>query len=930
MGLQIRCYVDGNQEFIDLYGNETIELEVSFAEIQDITKKNSAFSKQFNVPGSKNNNYIFNYFFDINSVYTNFNPTKKFEADLLYDGYELYTGYIRLNQVTIDKTEKIYNISFYNGVGDVAAQISDKFMRQLDLSSLSHPFSDDVVWQSTLDYNLFPLTGTTNYSYQNGKTYWPILNIGYNYTDRTDSIATFYISNITGVGMTIEGGNKTLNIGANKPWVAGDRIRFTNGNNWIEGVVVSYNNVSGQMVFDPDLALGSGTFTNWLLEYKLTEGQQITDARTTPLLQFGIRPNIPNYMSFSGTPLRSYYLKPSIQFKELYQQIFEQSGYLVESNFFNTSYFERFYLPLKFLDETIYTKGSVQPCYTFSGQCVGFPCSDTTYDGSLYLANQVSAATCNNVPFTATTTGFTIPSIYQGEYTIKVTTEYSLEPDGSTSASFGGALIVNGVQQFFLNASQPATPAGVFSFTDTTLVQLDITGTTTIGLGYDFGPSNLSYLTSYKFEIALAPGIIVGNFDYSKEFPENDFKQIDFIMSVNKYFNFVCIPHPIKPNTIIVEPMIDYIGKGKVLDWTDKIDYDSPITLSPVSNIFNGTLNYNFKLDQDYINQQFNIANNRVFGTYQLQLFQDYKDRNIDFNTIFSSPTDVDINNTNLPAITAPSMAAIKTEDKNGSTIQRFNPYKILPRPMFRGVVLPNDNYMVPATGATQTYYIESQSFDRWAINNRFTTYPFSYTGFSHYINYNSENTYSSIQEIFPQQQDMYDIYYNDYVQDLLSTENKIMNAKIYLTACDVADLRFDEKILIKNAYWRINKISGVNLLEPNICDIELIKLTRDYTPHPVKYFDLINCNTGGTDYHTTSDLNYNMYAYVGNYVNIFTGSTTAYTSIGCFEVVESTYNGNNTYESIFIGSGYTNNNVGVYSDCGCSGKTAFNIVQQI
>jgi hypothetical protein len=72
------------------------------------------------------------------------------------------------------------------------------------------------------------------------------------------------------------------------------------------------------------------------------------------------------------------------------------------------------------------------------------------------------------------------------------------------------------------------------------------------------------------------------------------------------------------------------------------------------------------------------------------------------------------------------------------------------------------------------------------------------------------------------------------------------------------------------------------------------------------------------------------MYAYAGNYVNIFTGSTTTYTSIGCYEVVEGTPNPNYDYEQIFIGSGFTTSSVGVYSDCGCSAKTAFDIVQQI
>jgi hypothetical protein len=113
------------------------------------------------------------------------------------------------------------------------------------------------------------------------------------------------------------------------------------------------------------------------------------------------------------------------------------------------------------------------------------------------------------------------------------------------------------------------------------------------------------------------------------------------------------------------------------------------------------------------------------------------------------------------------------------------------------------------------------------------------------------------------------------------------------------------------------------------MANVELIKLTKDYTPHPVKYFDLINCNSGGTDFHTTSDLNYNIYAYVGRYVNIFTGSTTAFTSVGCFEVVEGQPNPNYDYEQIMIGSGYTPSGVNVYSDCGCSGRTQFELVQQ-
>ena len=58
-------------------------MSFSFAEIQDITLKNSAFSQSFNLPGSKKNNEVFDYYYDVSSIPTNFNPNEKFPAIIL-------------------------------------------------------------------------------------------------------------------------------------------------------------------------------------------------------------------------------------------------------------------------------------------------------------------------------------------------------------------------------------------------------------------------------------------------------------------------------------------------------------------------------------------------------------------------------------------------------------------------------------------------------------------------------------------------------------------------------------------------------------------------------------------------------------------------------------------------------------------------------
>lgn len=908
MNLTIGTLVGGNTEYIEVFGTEALTMDISFAEITDITKKNSAYSKEFNVPGSNQNNYIFNYFFDFNQVPLDFTPTRKFEAWLEYNGYIIASGYIRLNSVTIDKEVKTYNVTFYNGVGDVAAQIGDKFMAQLDLSHLSHPFTPDVYLQSQLDPNLFPLTGTTNYSYQNGKTFWGLYNIGYNYVGSLSAVTSYYTGTTTS-SVSIASGTYTILPSTNLPFIAGDTIRltYTPSNYWVQGIVQS--NTGSVIVFKANLGLGTGTFSSWNISLEAQEGLSYNDADTTPILDFQTN-NVPNFMSFSGTPVRNYYFKPSIQVRELYEQIFNQAGYLIESEFFNTNYFERYYLPLKFLDETVYTQGSEQPCYSWQ----------------FSANNPTQGVTCNNGIVSANTTSIQIDPNYAGEYTFALSVQSTLNFGPCPSVgTYDLYLDVNGTQYFVGGTTDCDEFPGVYSVSIGGRVTINLTGTSVITI---VPPPAASSIEQVTFSIETAPRFIVGNFNYANEFPPNDFKQIDFITSVNRFFNFIVVPHPTKQNTLIVEPIIDYIGKGDTLDWTNKIDWDSPITVLPTTNILNGTLNFNFKLDQDYANQQFNIANNRIFGTYELQLNQDYKDNKIDFNTIFSSPIDTTLNNSNIPNITISNLATIKTQENKGTSIQQFKPYKILPRLLFRGLVYPNDNWGL-TTGGTQTWWAETYQIDRWQETNRFTTYPFNYSGFSHYTNFNASNTFDPDESTFPNEQDMYDIYYYDYVSDITSPENKVISAKIYLTPYEIANLRFDEKIVIKNGYYRINKISGYNLTEPSLCDIELIKLTKDYTPHPVKYYDLISC-TGGTDYYTNSDLNYNLYGYIGNYVNIYTGSTTAYTSIGCYQVVDSVYDGTKDYEHVFIGSGYTSTGINVYNNCGCTGRTSLELVQQI
>jgi len=927
MSLQIRVVVGNDLVFLDLFENQPVLMSISFAEIQNITTKNSAFSQTFQIPGTKVNNDVFDYYYDISSTPINFNPNNKFPAIITWDGLEIMQGNMRLENVTINKDEITYNVTFYNQIGDLAANIGDKFLRQLDTTSINHPFVSEVILESQQDPNLIQLTTGTTYSYQDGRTFWGLYNIGYEYADTLSgaSLDQYYpLVNVTGTN-SISAGIKTVRTAFVSYELAalnlGDTVRLsaTTANAYIEGPVLTVDD--DVLTFEAQYGLGSGTFSSWTLQRILPDG--IINKGNTPLISFspplytGGTNNLaakPGYFDFSGTPVQNYYFKPSVQIKTLYELIVNQAGYRIESNFFDTAYFQRYYLPLKFND-TIYPEQAIKPCYEFTDTNIILSTSPI----DLKYVDFTENVTCASSIFTGYTDHLEYPCEYnQGFMKWEVTVDY--EPT-----------IVCGVGTqpfFYLGMEDGLSPRLIFNPITNICTPSSETFTMTfpIPAGCYFELVFVGYkikINSAKFKLLEAPRYLVQGqtFDYALEFPVDQYKQIDFITSINRYFNLVVVPSPDKDDVLIIEPMIDYIGTGQVLDWTTKVDFSNPINVAPTNSIINGTLNFNFMVDSDYVNQQYKLSQNKVFGTYEIQLNQEYKEQKTDFNTMFASPTDYQVPETLLPVLTVPSMFSVKTEADKADALLILNPYKSIPRVIFRGLTYPNQNYKPGIY-----WYGDYFSFDHYQILNRFNTYPFSYNYFSHYLNYDASDTYQSEEALFPLQQDLYDIYYQDYIRDLTNLENKIVSGKIYLTPWEISQLRFDEKILIQNNYFRINKISNFNLTEPSICDIELVKLTREYTPHPVMYYTLVACNPLFESLFTNSDLMFNLYAYIGRYVKVYLDNGNY---VGCFLVTKDVYNPNRTYSHYYISTDLNFDGAPIYDNCDCTGTTTMIVVQE-
>jgi len=135
---------------LDLYDDIPIKINRSFAELQDISKKNSDYSVGLKLPGSKKNNRFFENFYDVDNVSLYFDVTKKVQCDVLINDESFFTGYLRLNNISVLNSKVEYDITLYSTVADLYGQIGNKLMKDLNFREPDYFYNHIFTRDNTL------------------------------------------------------------------------------------------------------------------------------------------------------------------------------------------------------------------------------------------------------------------------------------------------------------------------------------------------------------------------------------------------------------------------------------------------------------------------------------------------------------------------------------------------------------------------------------------------------------------------------------------------------------------------------------------------------------------------------------------------------------------------------------------------------------
>ena len=286
------------------------------------------------------------------------------------------------------------------------------------------------------------------------------------------------------------------------------------------------------------------------------------------------------------------------------------------------------------------------------------------------------------------------------------------------------------------------------------------------------------------------------------EFNAPDMKQIDFITSIQKMFNLAFVPDRTLPNTLRIEPLVEYIGSGNTLDWTDKLDLSKDITYYPTTDLQKSKFTFTYTEDGDYYNSVYKNLGH-IYGSYEVT--------ENDFEVINEFATGEE--KVELAFAPTPSRAVENTD----VVVPRF--------------ISGEGNFVQPKPRIL--YYFADffvNMFDevsgdvvQTAVKclNNYSTMNAS-VGDSD-LNFAPEVPLHTI--IAPPYDNLYNRWWRNYYRELYDGQARILEGMFALTLNDIFTFQWSDKIWIVDSWWRVLDIEGYVVGEQDMTKVKLIRI---------------------------------------------------------------------------------------------------------
>jgi len=130
---------------LDTFKDESAELNNSIANVNDITKNTTEYTKTFTVPASHINNKVFKHYYNAN-IDNTFDARTKVAGRIDLKGIPFKYGKWRLAKVQVKQGKPYaYTINFWGNLVSLNTKFGDDLLSDLDLSDFDHNYNSDNV-----------------------------------------------------------------------------------------------------------------------------------------------------------------------------------------------------------------------------------------------------------------------------------------------------------------------------------------------------------------------------------------------------------------------------------------------------------------------------------------------------------------------------------------------------------------------------------------------------------------------------------------------------------------------------------------------------------------------------------------------------------------------------------------------------------------
>ena len=331
-----------------------------------------------------------------------------------------------------------------------------------------------------------------------------------------------------------------------------------------------------------------------------------------------------------------------------------------------------------------------------------------------------------------------------------------------------------------------------------------------------------------------------------------DITQKDFLKDIIERFNLVVLTDPDDDTNLIIKPYDDFIASGELKYWTDKLDLDKEIVVKDTTTLQKKTIHLTDQEDEDLYNKSFKerYPEVNVYGHLKIEEYNnDFATGELKNNSIFSPFINgqVFVNDDEQFGTYLPNMTVqyeFSYETKNGVSVNEIKATK--PKLFYYCGSVAN---VLDTTGNQINYYLHRPtasaltafSFNTYPVCSPFDIIPgdgsnpaneYTLTSSNKSLYWNASPPIVGALSVFNYTSDignwfnnsLYGLYWKQYLDNIYSSEARIMECYLNLSEVDIFNFSFADEIFIKDSYWRILKISNYEVGVKASTKVTLIK----------------------------------------------------------------------------------------------------------